>query len=225
MYLRFATILSIFFFFLACGDSRDPAEESPTAPITPSFALITGSASISGSDSVTTGGDYFYYTCLSGGLAAGSYYIQTHTSKDGPVGYGPVNYPSYPCRGDDVSVSWQDSDFEVWAEVYNVLQQSLGTSDTLYVTVDITPPPLSASITGDEEVAPDEECGWQAWASGGVSPYSYDWWGALTGSSQTIYGELSESSYLWVEITDSSSQADTAQIFVDVGEQYECDWR
>jgi hypothetical protein len=84
---------------------------------------------------------------------------------------------------------------------------------------------MQAQITGDDEVAPDEECGWQAWPNGGVLPFSYSWWGALTGSSQTIYGDLSESSYLWVEITDALSKKDTAQIFIDVDEAHECDWR
>lgn len=97
----------------------------------------------------------------------------------------------------------------------------------LGITLDVVgePLPLSASITGAEEVAPDEECAWQAWTWGGTPPFSYDWWGALSGSTQTIFGELSESSYLWVEITDALSQADTAEIFIDVDEEYECDWK
>ncbi len=84
---------------------------------------------------------------------------------------------------------------------------------------------LSALISGSDEVAPEEDCAWQAWPGGGIAPYSYDWWGALTGSSQTMYGSLSQSSYLWVEITDATSAVDTAQVFIDVDEAYECAWR
>jgi len=98
--------------------------------------------------------------------------------------------------------------------------------DTTSTTVDLYHfPDLAANLTGPEEAPPDEECAWQAWAFGGLAPFSYDWWGALTGSTQTIFGSLSSSSYLWVEITDSRSVADTAQIFIDVDEEYECDWK
>jgi len=101
---------------------------------------------------------------------------------------------------------------------FSVTSSSSTTSLTHYV-------PFSAYMTGDDEIAPEEECGWQAWGSGGVPPYSYNWWGALSGSTQTIYGELSESSYLWVAITDSWSNTDTAQMFIDVDEMHECEWK
>ncbi len=95
-------------------------------------------------------------------------------------------------------------------------------------TVDLEhnpPPPLSVYITGDEEIAPDEDCGWDTVVSGGTPPYSYNWWGALSGTDSYIDGNLDESSYLWVEVTDSGSQADTDVIFIDVDESYECDAR
>jgi hypothetical protein len=90
-------------------------------------------------------------------------------------------------------------------------------------TVDLTHfAPLSADLTGDNEIAPEEECAWQAWGNGGIPPYSYNWWGALSGSSQTIYGELSESSWLRLAVTDSRSVADTAQLFINVDQAYTC---
>jgi len=87
-------------------------------------------------------------------------------------------------------------------------------------------PSLSVSIVGDEDIPPNEDCAWQAIVSGGTSPYSYNWWGALTGSTEIIEGSLSESSYLWVEVTDALSQADTAQILIWVDEEFDpCEWR
>lgn len=84
---------------------------------------------------------------------------------------------------------------------------------------------VSVRIAGDDEVAPDEECAWQAIASGGSGNYDYSWWGALTGDEMNIFGSLPQSSWLWVEVTDRSSQAaDTASIFINVDEAFECQW-
>jgi hypothetical protein len=78
-------------------------------------------------------------------------------------------------------------------------------------------------IVGDDEVAPDEECAWQAIASGGSGNYSYIWWGGLTGTGMTVRGSLSESSWLWVEVEDGSTmEADTASFLVNVDEAFEC---
>jgi subtilisin len=110
--------------------------------------------------------------------------------------------------------------------------EDLGTSGwdsyTGYGRIDVLAavglPSLTADILGDDEIAPDEDCSWQADPSGGIPPYTYSWWGAVTGSTQTIDGALSSSSYLWLSITDAFSQADTAQIYIDVDENHECDW-
>jgi len=88
------------------------------------------------------------------------------------------------------------------------------------------PSPPSASIAGPDELPPDEECAWQAIASGGTPPYDYSWWGALSGSSEFVYGSLSESSYLWLEVTDDNALADTAQVLIEVDEEFEeCEWK
>lgn len=90
----------------------------------------------------------------------------------------------------------------------------------------VTGVPLEAWIAGDEEVPPDEDCGWTAIADGGTTPYSYKWWGGLTGTSQSVIGSLHASSWLWVEVKDSSTPAayDTASILVDVDNGYTCQW-
>jgi len=101
-------------------------------------------------------------------------------------------------------------------------------SQTGYGRIDVLAatalPPLSVEILGDEDVAPYEDCSWEANRSGGVPPFSYQWWGALSGSTTYVDGSLSESSYLWLAVTDSWSQTDTAQIFIAVDENYECEW-
>lgn len=84
---------------------------------------------------------------------------------------------------------------------------------------------LAASITGDDQVAPNEECGWQAQGGGGIPPYSYTWWGALSGNGQLIQGEIGQSSWLWVAVVDSRAVADTAQFLISVNPAYSCDWR
>jgi len=139
-------------------------------------------------------------------------------------------YPRYGVSYTDISLR-NESGATVTPSWSNIVTSGLNPFCSFSVsststTADLTHfAPLSADLTGDDEIAPNEECGWQAWGSGGIPPYSYNWWGALSGSSQTIYGELSQSSWLWVAITDSRSVADTARIFISVDEAYNCDWK
>lgn len=104
-----------------------------------------------------------------------------------------------------------------------------GRSDSTSISVTVADPlggsPLGVYISGSEEVAPHEECEWQAGVTGGWGTITYNWWGALTGSAQTVFGELSESSWLWVEATDADLQKDTASIFIDVDQMYSCEWK
>lgn len=98
---------------------------------------------------------------------------------------------------------------------------------TLHVEAESTAPvQMSVWIAGDDEIPPDEDCGWTAVANNGTSPYSYKWWGGLTGTTQSIIGSLHASSWLWVEIRDSATPAavDTASIFVTVDDGYTCTW-
>ena len=92
---------------------------------------------------------------------------------------------------------------------------------TLDVIGDSYTYPVSASIGGPDMVPPDYQCAWQAIGSGGTSPFEYKWWGALSGSSQTIWGSLSEPATLWLEVKDFLDEVDTAQVFIEVDEELE----
>ena len=210
---------------VGCGPGADDGV-SPIEAVGPSFSLQGGGeAWISGSSTITTSGYHYYQVCTSGLSGGSSYYAKMFTSKDGELGYGMFVPPSVPCWGHNVWVDSNSPDFTVWGKIYNVLQTYLGDSDTLSVTADVPPDPLSASITGDDSVAPDQECAWQAWGTGGTSPYSYTWWGGASGSSQTVYASLSQSGYIWVAVTDANSEADTAQVYVNVNSAYSCQER
>lgn len=205
----------------------DPSN-TPLAPpdLGPMFSLSGGgTAWISGPTTLTTSGNHFYQACTSGLSQYNTYYAKIFTSKDGEVGYGGFTPPYATCWGQYVWADSNTANFTVWAKIYNTLGSYLGDSDTISVTVNIPAPPLSVSITGDDTVAPDEECAWQAWTSGGTGPYTYNWWGGVTGTAQTVYGSLSQSETIWVAVSDATAQADTAQFYVSVDGGYSCQER
>lgn len=220
----FAVGVSLLLVVYACGDID---QSTPSEPITPQFALQGGgSATMSGATNITTAGNYTYSVCLSG-RPTGNYFAELYTSASGKIDtFNLLNGSCTTGSSSTLYIDHQTADFTIWARVSKYPLNNptyLGNTDTLSVDVNVTPPPPSASISGPEEVSPSESCQWQADVSGGTPPYTYSWWGALSGSSQTISGTVSSSSYLYLAATDSESQADTAQIFIDVDEAYECE--
>lgn len=211
----------------ACGESRStlPLEpevaEATAVPGGTQMALRAWDGTLSGPSYITQSGTYTYQLCATGAIPPSpGLFAQISTSKDGIIYQGLV-WTGSACRSANTYVSSSTPDFTVWGTLSDG-----GENLYLYggVTVDIPTPPVSVGIVGDDEVAPNEECAWQAFASGGTPPYSYQWWGGLTGSTATIFGSLPQSSYIWVAVTDANAQADTAQILVDVDESYWCDW-
>jgi hypothetical protein len=83
------------------------------------------------------------------------------------------------------------------------------------------PPSLSVSITGPEEVPESSNCIWQAQVSGGSSPFSYQWSGALTGTGSQVSGTVSQDSYLAVLVTDDNDQQAGDEIVIIVNEELE----
>ncbi len=85
--------------------------------------------------------------------------------------------------------------------------------------------PLSPSIVGPLEVPPQSNCTWQAFAGGGLSPWSYTWSGALsgsgvgTGTTNWISGTLSESDWLKVSVGSGDGQQGADSVFVVVTSQ------
>ena len=83
------------------------------------------------------------------------------------------------------------------------------------------PPPLSAYIAGPSEVPPNQSCIWQAIASGGSTPYSYQWSGVLSGSSSSVSGVVYNSGWLYLTVTDAAQNQAGDQLFVNIDEELE----
>ena len=76
--------------------------------------------------------------------------------------------------------------------------------------------PLTGSISGPSLVRPSDACLWQAFPTGGVPPYTYNWYGVLSGTGPSVWGFVSSSGWLKVDIASSDSQQKTVMKFVSV---------
>ena len=83
------------------------------------------------------------------------------------------------------------------------------------------PDPLSAWINGPDEVPETESCTWQADVTGGVTPYSYQWSGVLSGSGSSITGIVGGSGYLILMVTGDESDQASDSLFIYVDEELE----
>lgn len=78
------------------------------------------------------------------------------------------------------------------------------------------PPPLSVDIQGPTTVPPNETCTWWATGTGGEAPFNYQWSGVLSGTGSQIWGSLSSSGTLRVDISSSDSQEAWDELWVTV---------
>ena len=85
------------------------------------------------------------------------------------------------------------------------------------------PTPLGVSIVGDDQVPPNETCSWVADTDGGTEPYSWSWWGGVSGTTQLLEASLSQSGYIWVQVMDADSLTVTDSLFVNVNGAYTCE--
>jgi subtilisin family serine protease len=76
------------------------------------------------------------------------------------------------------------------------------------------PPPLQTAIIGTGNLPPNQVCTWYADTEGGVPPYTYEWSGVLSGTSQEISGSNVQG-YLY--LTVGSSDGQTAQGIMYIG--------
>ena len=58
-----------------------------------------------------------------------------------------------------------------------------------------------------------------AFADGGLTPYPYSWSGVLSGSGQTVIGEVGNSGWLYVTATDWLASQNSDSFFVTVDAQ------
>jgi hypothetical protein len=80
----------------------------------------------------------------------------------------------------------------------SAIECDLGTT----IVYDYTPGALSASISGPSIVDGTSWCQWWTSPSGGSPPYTYHWWGALSGSGSTVSGVVSDNDYLFLTVID-----------------------
>ena len=75
---------------------------------------------------------------------------------------------------------------------------------------------LSATISGPMILEPGETGTWWGSASGGTSPYSYEWSGVLSGTGSSITGEIWSSGSLDLTVTDAEGTEVSTHVIVCV---------
>lgn len=75
---------------------------------------------------------------------------------------------------------------------------------------------LTGSINGPDEVPPEAFCQWDAVVSGGLPPYSYSWSGVLSGNQASVSGMLFSSGWLYLTVTDATSQVINRQLYITI---------
>ncbi len=76
--------------------------------------------------------------------------------------------------------------------------------------------PLDVRISGPAQVQPGQYCTWNAVVTGGVSPYSYQWSGLVSGSGPSVSATLWTSGQIRVDVTDTEDQQTNDVISVTV---------
>ena len=104
--------------------------------------------------------------------------------------------------------------YSSWFSPLGGIEEELGQLD---VRSPQPPPPLSATISGPTIVEPGETETWWGSASGGTSPYSYEWSGVLSGTGSSITGEVwSTGSSLELTLTDADGNETWTNIIICV---------
>jgi len=104
--------------------------------------------------------------------------------------------------------------FTSWFSPLGGIEKELGQLDVLSETP--PPLPLSAGISGPTIVETGETETWWGSASGGKSPYSYEWSGVLSGTGSSITGELWSSGTLDLTVTDAEGTEASTHIIICV---------
>lgn len=186
---------------------------TPTSPVSPHIAtggkpafdgLIT---SLSGPTEITSTGSYGYQACAETYGTFPQVDIQFFINNQ-PADRFHINTAADLCQIETVNVTTTTSDFTIFA-VIKIDGFNQGTSNTL--TVHNYTRPLSVLVAGYTTVATGVECEYDAVASGGKPPYTYQWYvddSPLGGSPSVIYETFSSNGThdVRVEITDALAQ-------------------
>ena len=74
--------------------------------------------------------------------------------------------------------------------------------------------PIVASLLGPNQVSDASTNTWNATASYGTPPYSYQWSGMFSGTSASISGTVYQSGDLFLDIYDAAGQHFSASIYI-----------
>jgi hypothetical protein len=76
-------------------------------------------------------------------------------------------------------------------------------------------PPLQVWIDGPYAVRPSDLCTWNAGVQGGEAPFSYQWSGVLSGTSESVFGHVWSSGYLDLHVTSADTQTADYEMYVN----------
>jgi hypothetical protein len=141
--------------------------------------------------------------------------------------YRLTSCAQYPVEGISYSgITLYDDNWDQvtpgWHKVVNDTVTPLCDFDVDYTTtaVDLlhdTWPP-GVTIGGPSIVHPDWSCYWTSSVSPGVSPYSYTWSGVLSGTGSSVWGTVSSSGDLRVDVEDAAEKTGYAYKWITVSE-------
>jgi len=176
--------------------------------------------------------------CQANCVAPSPCIINSFTANPNPLSYNgstSLSWSTSNCNSCTASASpsnsyWYGSKSTSGStSIYNLTQTTTFTlscsgssgSDTKSVTVNMQTPSLNASCYASPNPAQvNQVVTFTANVSGGVSPYSYSWSGAVSGNSQSVTKTFSNSGTYtaYLTVTDSASQTKTTSCSVEVQE-------
>ena len=154
-------------------------------------------------------------------MALACQYRATYASAGGDSGApvfkwdGVTRPPDPPLRENGsgatlTGIHWGRRDASsAWFSPLGGVEKDLGQLDVLWEG-------FSATISGPMILEPGETGTWWGSASGGTSPYSYEWSGVLSGTGSSITGELWSSGTLDLTVTDADGTEASTHILVCV---------
>ncbi len=93
---------------------------------------------------------------------------------------------------------------------------AVGFSENSWLADTFVPPPLDVSIDGLVVVDPQTYCSWTAAVSNGVPPFQFLWGGVLSGDQQSVWGQISSSGEVTVQVEDSIGATGQASVWITV---------